>query len=109
MKVPQDKLILLGAQGYIVKDLILGLRPEHIYGDLDALTHFPDSAIEAKVEVSELTGAELMLYSSLEGQPYVARIHADATAETGEIILLALILQNLISSIKRQKIAFDKT
>jgi multiple sugar transport system ATP-binding protein len=89
MKVPQDKLTLLGSQGYNGKNLILGLRPEHIYGDVDTLAHFPDSTIEAKVEVSELTGAELMLYSSLEGQSYVARIHADATAEPGKVIPLS--------------------
>ncbi len=56
---------------------------------LDTLAHFPDTTIEAKVEVSELTGAELMLYSSLEGQSYVARIHADATARAGKTIPLA--------------------
>lgn len=89
MKVSQDKLTLLEAQGYNGKELILGLRPEHIYGDLDAIARFPDTTIDSKVEVSELTGAELMLYSSLEGQPFVARIHADATAEPETVMPLS--------------------
>lgn len=89
LKVPQQKLTLLEAQGYNGKELILGLRPEHIYGDADTIAQYPESTLQAKVEVAELTGAELMLYSSLENQPYVARIHAESTAEAGQIISLA--------------------
>ncbi|KQL37308.1 ABC transporter ATP-binding protein [Psychrobacillus sp. FJAT-21963] len=89
LRIPAEKWNLLNSQGYDGKIVILGVRPEHISGDTEALALFPDSIVDADIEVSELTGAELMVYSSIANQQYVARINADATMEPGQKVKLA--------------------
>lgn len=85
LKIPAEKLAPLVDQGYNDQTVILGVRPEHISEDT---TNFADSSVEAKVEVSELTGAELIVYSSLEGQQYIARLNSDARVKPGSNIRL---------------------
>ncbi|MEI4771606.1 sn-glycerol-3-phosphate ABC transporter ATP-binding protein UgpC [Psychrobacillus sp. FJAT-51614] len=89
LRIPAEKWTLLNSKGYDGKSVVLGVRPEHISGDAEALTQFSDSIVDANIEVSELTGAELMVYSSLADQQYVARINADATMEPGQKVKLA--------------------
>ena len=88
-KTPEEKLVTLTDQGYNGKDVILGIRPEHITQDPEVLAQFAESTVEAHIEVSELTGAELMVYSSLEGQQYVARISSDSLIQPGQKIKLS--------------------
>lgn len=85
LKIPAEKLAPLVDQGYNDQTVILGVRPEHISEDI---TTFADSSVEANVEVSELTGAELIVYSSLEGQAYIARLNSDARVKPGQNIRL---------------------
>jgi multiple sugar transport system ATP-binding protein len=45
--------------------------------------------IHVKIDVSELTGAETMLYSSIEGQDFVARVDSRSDIKPGQSIDLA--------------------
>ncbi|MEO4052560.1 sn-glycerol-3-phosphate ABC transporter ATP-binding protein UgpC [Solibacillus sp. CAU 1738] len=87
--IPQNKIDLLQAQNYLNKNITLGIRPENILGDLNELANFPQSTVETTVQVAELTGAEIMIYSALNEQAFVARIHADAPVQAGQQIKLA--------------------
>lgn len=93
IKIPKDKLTLLNSQGFNGQDIILGLRPEHITDTPESLALFPESIIEADVEVAELTGAELMVYSSIQDQQYVARVSSDANIRPGQKVKLAFDLE----------------
>ena len=46
---------------YEGKEVIFGIRPEHIRDDEEFISKNPDSVIEADVEVTELMGAETYL------------------------------------------------
>lgn len=94
LKIPANKLTQLVDQGYNGKDMILGVRPEHISEDATSLAKFADSIVNAQVEVSELTGAEIIVYSSLEGQQYVARVSAESFIQPGQNIKLAFDLDS---------------
>ena len=87
--IPQDKLALLKSQNYLNKNIILGIRPENILGEATELEKFPQSIVDVTVQVAELTGAEMMIYSALDEQSFVARIHADAPVQAGHSIQLA--------------------
>jgi len=63
----------------------LGIRPEHIYENSSVNSDPFFSAIEADIDVSELTGAELMLHSQLNGQPYIARVNSDTRITQGQV------------------------
>ena len=83
--IPQNHATYLNEQGYEGKDLILGIRPEHITSDAP----IGSQTLRLKVEVSELTGAELMVYSNIEGQEFIARIDSSSAVHPGDSIDLS--------------------
>ena len=83
--IPASHATYLAEQGYEGKELILGIRPEHITSDAP----IGSQTLRLKVEVSELTGAELMVYSNIEGQEFIARIESSNPVQPGEAIDLS--------------------
>ncbi|GIO21617.1 ABC transporter ATP-binding protein [Oceanobacillus sp. J11TS1] len=82
--IPEPKLAPLRSQGYEGKELIIGVRPEDIHDELVFLEASPDSKIKAKIEVAELMGAESILYSSVDGQEFVARVDSRTDVQGGD-------------------------
>jgi len=68
LEIPAEKLAILNKKGYQRKAVILGIRPENIITAQECTT-----AINAKVCVAELTGAEFMLYVNVGGHELVLR------------------------------------
>jgi multiple sugar transport system ATP-binding protein len=87
--VPEGKLKTLRKQGYEGKEVILGIRPEDIHDEPVFLEASKDSQIKAKIEVSELMGAETMLYSQVDGQEFIARIDSRTDIDAGHVVTLA--------------------
>ncbi|MEL3971795.1 sn-glycerol-3-phosphate ABC transporter ATP-binding protein UgpC [Rossellomorea oryzaecorticis] len=87
--VPEGKMKVLRDQGYVGKDIILGVRPEDIHDEPIFIETAQGAKITAKIEVSELTGAETMLYSEIEGQEFVARVDSRTDINAGQTIELA--------------------
>lgn len=75
---------------YIDKEVIMGIRPEHVHNEEDLLAIHTDGIIEADVEVTELMGAETYLYMNCEGQAINARVAPTNTARPGDKIKIAL-------------------
>ena len=71
---------------YVEKEVILGIRPEDIHDEPRHLETFKDCAIRAKVEVTELMGAETFLYVNVEGFNMTARVDPTSTARPGDEI-----------------------
>jgi multiple sugar transport system ATP-binding protein len=89
VRVPENKLKMLRDQDYDGKELVLGVRPEDIHDEPIFLDHSPDTKIRANIEVAELMGAEIMLYSSVDNQDFVARVDARFSVQAGETIDMA--------------------
>ncbi|MGI2328101.1 ABC transporter ATP-binding protein [Planococcus sp. YIM B11945] len=89
IRVPEGKLKMLQAHGEIGKDIVLGVRPEDIRDEPLFLDTSPETKFRAKVEVAELMGAEIILYSQVEGQEFVARVDARYNIEAGQSLDLA--------------------
>jgi multiple sugar transport system ATP-binding protein len=87
--VPEGKMKVLREQGYVGQALILGVRPEDIHDEPLFIDASQGTKIKAAIEVSELTGAETMLYSQLSGQEFVARVDSRADIQAGQVIDLA--------------------
>ncbi|RZI49800.1 ABC transporter ATP-binding protein [Lactococcus kimchii] len=90
MDLPEGKAKLLKEQGYEGKELILGIRPEDIQASNLAQQAYPNQTVEAEVVVSELLGAETMLYLKTGSTEFVSRVEARDFREPGEKIVLAL-------------------
>ncbi|MEK4485987.1 sn-glycerol-3-phosphate ABC transporter ATP-binding protein UgpC [Psychrobacillus sp. FSL H8-0484] len=87
--VPEGKQKLLREQGYVGKDIILGIRPEDIHDEPLFIDFTPETKINVLIEVAELTGSEIMLYSKVAGQDFVARVDSRFNVDAGEIVDLA--------------------
>lgn len=90
MDLPEGKAKLLKEQGYERKEVILGIRPEDIQASNLAQQAYPNQTIEAEVVVSELLGAETMLYLKAGSTEFVSRVEARDFRNPGEKITVAL-------------------
>jgi multiple sugar transport system ATP-binding protein len=73
--------------GYEGKTVVMGIRPEDVH---DAQMKSYDSIIEAPVKVYELLGAEVYLYSEVEGANMTARVDPRTTAKAGDTVKFGL-------------------
>ncbi|TDL90098.1 sn-glycerol-3-phosphate ABC transporter ATP-binding protein UgpC [Vibrio vulnificus] len=90
LEIPELKMKMLRDQGYVGKEVILGIRPEDFHNEGAYFTESPNTTFTTQIDVAELMGAEIMLYSTLEGQDFVARVDANNIIQAGEKIELAL-------------------
>ena len=90
IKLPQAKAKKLIDGGYNGKTVVMGIRPEDLKDDEAAIAAAGDSALEAKIEVYELLGAEVYLYFTVAGSNFTARVNPRTTARTGDIVKFAL-------------------
>ena len=86
---------MLRSLGYIGKEAMIGIRPEHIEEAAEGDESGTTSNVTALVEVSELTGAETMVYSSLEGQSFVARLSAETAIRPGQSVELSFAMDKV--------------
>lgn len=85
IRVPENKLAMLKEQNFINREIILGIRPEDINDDVNLSG---DNLVTATVQVSELTGAETIVYAAIDNQQFVGKIHADADVAMGQDLKL---------------------
>ena len=81
--LPDEKGKALIDGGYEGKTVVMGIRPENIY---DALTPSAENVISAPVNVYELLGAEVYLYSEVEGKNLTARVEPGTHAKVGDMM-----------------------
>ncbi|MBF8970543.1 sn-glycerol-3-phosphate ABC transporter ATP-binding protein UgpC [Streptococcus sp. NLN76] len=89
LELPDGRRKLLEAQGYEGKLLTLGIRPEDIKATELELATYPQSHVQAEVVVSELLGAEVMLYSKVGQTEFVSRLEAQHRYVAGEKVTVA--------------------
>jgi multiple sugar transport system ATP-binding protein len=88
--IPEDKATVLKEKKYVGKDVVLGIRPEDLDDNADLLSHFKDSIIEAKVDVTELMGAETYICLTKGKFSMIARVNGTSKAKTGDVLKVAL-------------------
>jgi len=88
LKIPENKAKILHAAN--IKEVTLGIRPEHIQDSV--LVDQPDPAqqLKAKVEVVEPMGAEIILYLSAADHSFIARVDGQDEAKAGQEIQVNL-------------------
>jgi multiple sugar transport system ATP-binding protein len=72
--VPADKGKELEKQGYIGKEMVLGVRPENLHEDDHTMSQLDSELIDAFVEVTERLGSETFLYLLINGVSFTARV-----------------------------------
>ena len=90
IKLPATKNANDALVPYIDKEVVIGIRPEHVHNEEELLEKFPEGVVEANVEVTELMGAETYLYMNCEGHSINARVDPSNTARPGDTIKITL-------------------
>ena len=86
--LPEGRRKHLEEKGYNGKSFTLGIRPEDIKASQLELDTYPSFIVEAEVVVSELLGAETMLYSKVGNTEFVSRVDARDYHNPGEKVRL---------------------
>lgn len=90
LTLPEGQHKLLKEKGYSSKEVIMGIRPEDISASILEEEAYPEAQIEAEVTVSELLGAETMLYLKAGDAELVSRVEARDFRQPGEKITVTL-------------------
>lgn len=90
LKLPAEKNYRDCLVPYIDKDVIMGIRPEHVHDEDNFLASMPDGIVEATVDVTEMMGAETYLYMTSEGQGINARVDPSSLSRAGDVIKVAI-------------------
>lgn len=85
VNIPKDKAKYM--KEYIGKDIVIGIRPEHIFsaGEAEVKNKAP---ITVSVEIAEMTGSETNVYFELGGKRHIARIKAEEKINQGDFLKL---------------------
>ncbi|PKM96243.1 MAG: sugar ABC transporter ATP-binding protein [Firmicutes bacterium HGW-Firmicutes-1] len=93
--LPEGKAQTLINGEYINKEVVMGIRPEDIHDTEIFIEASKGSVIETKVNVTELLGAEVFLYLSVEDSEITAKVDPRSLAKPGDTIHLALDLNKI--------------
>ena len=95
LRLPESKNLDYQLEDYVDTDVTFGIRPEHIYDSPEFIAAHPEGVLEANVEVTELMGAEIYLYVSVDGIPFTARVAPTSTAQPGDMIQIAIDVEKI--------------
>ena len=96
VKFPADKANAPELADYIGKEVIVGLRPEAISDEANAVAAAPDSSLDVDVDVTELMGAEIYLYLNVgEETRLIARVSSRSQSRAGDKIKVAFDMSRL--------------
>ena len=90
--LPKEKADKLKAGNYVGKDVMMGIRPEHM-ADMDTINESEKdrfSVVSATVEVTEALGSETYLYMVCEGHNVTGRVNPSCTAKPGSTIAIGI-------------------
>ncbi|MBM7711163.1 ABC transporter ATP-binding protein [Enterococcus xiangfangensis] len=89
LKVPDGGNRALVRKGYEGKTITFGIRPEDIHSEQIALDSSDGAVVNAEVMVSELLGAETLLYTKVGDTEFVSRVDARDFHKPGAQVALA--------------------
>jgi multiple sugar transport system ATP-binding protein len=72
------------------RDVILGIRPEHLYEQGEVESAPPGSTLQAVVDVVEPMGNEVFVYLSTAGHLFTARLNADTDLRRGQKVNMVI-------------------
>ena len=90
IRLPESKNKDNCLEAYVNKEVIMGIRPENVHDEANYLESIPEGIVEAKVEVTELMGAEIYLYLNCEGHDIDARVSPKSTARPQDTIKITI-------------------
>lgn len=88
--LPGERAQKLIEGGYIDKDVVMGIRPEDIHDANFKSETAVNTVVEATVNVTELLGAEALLYMTVDDFEITAKVDPRSSAQPGDNIKISL-------------------
>lgn len=86
----KSKSEVLQKNGYIGKEIVLGIRPGDIYIEDVFIDNSQDTVFDATVDISELMGAEVYAYLKVGEKSFTARFDSRYNVKYGQNLKLEL-------------------
>lgn len=86
LDIPEGKKSAL--EKYTGKEIILGIRPEHIHSDNAPNAEKGKCILDVTAEIAEMTGSETNVYFNLGDKTHIARIKSENKINSGDTIRL---------------------
>ncbi|NEW07843.1 sn-glycerol-3-phosphate ABC transporter ATP-binding protein UgpC [Paenibacillus sp. SYP-B3998] len=80
---------------YEDKEIVMGLRPEHIYGEDFTMNVSPTHQMTAVIQVIENLGSENLLYYKVGSRMVTAKVHPETLAFVGQLKTFVLDLKKV--------------
>lgn len=90
IKIPENKTPMTVLEGYMGKEVFLGIRPENLHNEEVYMDLPTTSLIEANIDLAELLGSETYLYVTSGSSKLIAKVPPCNGDKDVEIIKLAI-------------------
>ena len=87
--IPESKCVA-DLEKYVDREVTLGVRPESVHDEEMYLSNATTGIIDCNVEITEMMGAETLLYLECQGIPITARVSPRSTARPQDEIKVAI-------------------
>ena len=95
LPIPDSRLRAASLDGYIGKNVIIGIRPESFHLESERANLTTVGLLNAQVELSELMGSGVYLYVSCGSTPLIATLPVSGAARHGASVRLAIDCEKL--------------
>ncbi len=93
LRVPPERASLIDR--YAGRDVVVGIRPEHIFDRAEVAEAPPGSTFTARIDLVEPLGSETLIHAIVGGQPLVAKVSPDTELRRGHIVELVVDTRHL--------------
>ena len=99
--IGNDKIVLPKGKvnetvkSYVGKEVVLGIRPEHMHDEETFIANQPDGVVNATVDIAEMMGAETYLYLTINDSKAIARVSSRFDTQIGDEVKVALDLNRI--------------
>lgn len=90
LEIPEDKALIIKNREYVNKEVVFGIRPEHISDNAEFTKSNQNARMIAKVDVLENMGSETYLYLVCGENNFIARVESSTTARVEQSIELEI-------------------
>jgi len=95
LAMSEEKAQILREQGYVGKEVAVGIRPEDIHDEEDFIRKNPNAVVEFNVNVTEVLGAEVILIGEVGAFDVTARVGPRSTAQPSSQVKVAFNLDRI--------------
>ena len=88
--VPSDRLPDEKIAPYEGREVVVGVRPEDLHMEAEYQNPHSAAFLEAKVDLVEMMGSEILLYAAVGDSTLIARVSVQSNLRVGDDIMLAV-------------------